>query len=94
MKDSEEANNILGALVCMRFKEEISSICMNIDVIDMQLKKYVLERGIPVLTSHEFLDVILDSIPTIYKMHNKTSTELVKDFISFVDKIEEMKDDN
>ena len=70
-QEREELENIMSALMILTFKEEVFDICMNIAMIDSKLREMTKKLNIPQDSDHEFLDLIFDLLPTIYKMQNK-----------------------
>lgn len=70
-QEKEELQNILCALMGLTFFIEVGDICMNIDTIDKSLREKAAALGIPQVSDYEFLDIILDAIPTMYKLYKR-----------------------
>ncbi len=87
MSEKEELDNILCALICLSLNNYITDICMSIDLIKMNLKQMVSEEKIPQHTEDEFLDIILEAIPTIYRM-NKDKSKIIESFEEVIAKHE------
>ena len=92
-QDKEELQNILCALMGLTFCVEVGDICMNIDTIEKSLSEKVKSMGVPKASDNEFLDIILEAIPTMYKLYKhglanglKESVEKLESSINEKDK--------
>lgn len=88
--DKEELQNILCVLMGLTFTVEVADICMNIDIIDNRLRKKVKSLGIPQVSDCEFLDIILEAMPTVYKLYKHG---LTKGLAESVEKLEDSIND-